>query len=89
MGSRLPIGLPPLDGLLFYDAGVAWSSGQTIVASAPANYDFQKQRAVLQSYGFGFRLNLFGIAIVRWDWAVPVSRPGQKGFGTWFFGASY
>ena len=89
LGSRLPIGLPPLDGLLFYDAGVAWSSGQTIVANAPANYDFQKQRAVLQSYGFGFRLNLFGIAIVRWDWAVPVSRPGQKGFGTWFFGASY
>ena len=44
---------------------------------------------MLQSYGFGFRLNLFNIAIIRWDWAVPVSRPGQKGFGTWWFGASY
>ncbi len=83
------IGLPPLDGLFFYDAGVAWSAGQTLLAKEPAAYDFTKQRALLQSYGFGFRLNLFNIAIVRWDWAVPVNRPGQKGFGTWFFGASY
>ena len=89
LGSRLPIGLPPLDGLIFYDAGVAWSAGQTLLAARPTTYDFTKQRALLQSYGFGFRLNLFNIAIVRWDWAVPVSRPGQKGFGTWFFGASY
>ena len=88
---KLPgnIGFPPLDGLFFYDAGFAWTGGQTLVAKRPADYDFSKQRALLQSYGFGFRLNLFNIAIVRWDWAVPVSRPGQKGFGTWWFGASY
>lgn len=88
-GGRLPIGLPPIDGLFFYDAGVAWSKGQQVVASRPEGYDFSKQRALLQSYGFGIRLNLFNIAIVRWDWAVPISRPGTKGFGTWFFGASY
>lgn len=34
-------------------------------------------------------MNLFNIAIIRWDWAKPVSRPNGKGFGTWFFGASY
>ena len=89
LGNGRSIGLPPLDGLFFYDAGVAWSAGQTIVASAPANYDFSRQRELLQSYGVGFRLNLFNIAIIRWDYAVPISRPGQKGFGTWFFGASY
>ncbi len=85
----LPVGLPPLDGLIFYDAGVAWSQGQSVTLSQPSNYDFSKQRAVLKSYGYGFRLNLFNIAIVRWDWAVPLNRPNQKGFGTWFFGASY
>ena len=88
-GARLPIGLPPIDGLFFYDAGVAWSKGQQVLASRPEGYDFSRQRALLQSYGFGVRMNLFGIAIVRWDWAVPVSRPGTRGFGTWFFGASY
>ena len=87
--SFLPIGLPPLDGLIFYDAGVAWSQGQKVSLSQPSTYDFSKQRALLRSYGYGFRLNLFNIAIVRWDWAVPVSRPNAKGFGTWFFGASY
>ncbi len=85
----LPVGLPPLDGLIFYDAGVAWSQGQSVFLSEPSNYDFSKQRTLLRSYGYGFRLNLFNIAIVRWDWAVPLNRPNQKGFGTWFFGASY
>jgi len=89
LGGGRSIGLPPLDGLFFYDAGLAWSAGQTVFASQPANYDFSRQRTVLQSYGFGARLNLFNIAIIRWDWAVPLNRPNQKGFGTWFFGASY
>jgi hypothetical protein len=84
-----PSALPPLDGLFFYDAGVAWSAGQQVLANRPADYDFTRQRALLSSYGFGVRLNLFNIAIVRWDWAVPVSRPGARGFGTWFFGMSY
>ena len=88
-GGRIPVGLPPIDGLFFYDAGVAWSKGQRVVSRRPEGYNFATERALLQSYGFGVRMNLFGIAIVRWDWAVPVSRPGAKGFGTWFFGASY
>ena len=89
LGNGRSIGLPPLDGLLFYDAGVAWSQGQSVSVTQPAGYDISKQRELLQSYGFGFRLNLFNIAIIRWDWAVPFSRPGEKAFGTWFFGASY
>ncbi|MBU6367498.1 MAG: hypothetical protein KJT01_14895, partial [Gemmatimonadetes bacterium] len=84
-----PSALPPVDGLFFYDAGVAWSAGQQVMVNRPAGYDFTRQRAILSSYGFGIRLNLFNVAIVRWDWAVPVSRPGTRGFGTWFFGMSY
>jgi hypothetical protein len=82
-------GLPPIDGLFFYDAGVAWSKGQTPTLTRGENYNVDTQRALLTSYGFGLRMNLFGIAIIRWDWAMPVSRPGARGFGTWFFGASY
>jgi hypothetical protein len=90
-GARTSLlgGLPPIDGLFFYDAGVAWSKGQSVTLSEPTNYDFTKQRALLRSYGFGLRMNLFNIAIIRWDWAKPVSRPNARGFGTWFFGASY
>lgn len=85
----LPVGLPPIDGLVFYDAGVAWTGGQQVSLTRPANYDFSTQRALLRSYGFGFRMNLFNIAIVRWDYAIPQDRPGMKGFGTWFFGPSF
>ena len=82
-------GFPPIDGLFFYDAGVAWSKGQSVTYTRGDNYNVDTQRALLTSYGFGLRMNLFGMAIIRWDWAKPVSRPGAKGFGTWFFGASY
>lgn len=90
-GSRTNLlgGFPPIDGLFFYDAGVAWSGGQSLTLRRGPDYDFTTQRALLTSYGFGFRLNLFNIAIVRWDYAIPVSRPGAKGYGWWFFGYSF
>jgi hypothetical protein len=85
----LPISLPPLDGLVFYDAGVAWSRGQSLSMSRPDNYDLTKQRYPLRSYGFGLRLNLFNYAIVRWDYAVPLDAPGRKGFWTWSLWPSF
>src|SRR5207247_8546586 len=33
----LPIALPPLDGLFFYDVGMAWSKGPTVTVGRPAN----------------------------------------------------
>jgi outer membrane protein assembly factor BamA len=85
----LPIALPPIDALVFYDAGVAWSAGQTLSASRPGNYNFTTQRYPLTSYGFGVRFNLFNFAIVRWDYAKPLDRSGRDGFGTWSFGPSF
>lgn len=82
-------GLPPVEGLMFYDAGIAWNKGQTLSWNAKPGADPDVARSVLQSYGFGFRSNLFGILILRWDYAIPIARPGSKGFGTWFFGANY
>jgi outer membrane protein assembly factor BamA len=85
----LPIALPPLDGLVFYDAGVAWSRGQTLYAKQPSNYDQEKQRYPLRSYGFGLRLNFFNYAIVRWDYAVPLDAGTHKGFWTWSLWPSF
>jgi WD40 repeat protein len=85
----LPIALPPIDGLLFYDAGMAWSGGQKVSLTQPDNYDFTKQRYPLRSFGYGVRMNLFNIAILRWDYSVP--RDGFKNKGYWLFsiGPSY
>ena len=86
----LPIALPPLDGLLFYDVGAAWSKDQSLYLSRPANYDVTKQRYPLRSYGMGLRLNLFNYAIVRWDYAIPLDQPGNhRGFWTWSLWPSF
>ncbi|MEO7996776.1 MAG: hypothetical protein ABI852_04985 [Gemmatimonadaceae bacterium] len=87
LNSGLPI--PPIEGLFFYDAGVAWTKGQQVSWNRPADYDLTAQRAVLKSYGVGLRANLFNIAILKYDYAIPIGRPGQKGFGTFGLGVSY
>jgi len=79
----LPISLPPVEGLVFYDVGVAWSKNQTLYGSRPYGYDSQTQRYPVRSYGAGLRVNLFNYAILRWDYAVPMDQPDRKGFWTW------
>jgi Tol biopolymer transport system component len=82
-------GLPPLDGLIFYDAGLAWSAGQTPhLGRAPAGNDPNKDRYPLNSWGGGLRLNLFNLAILRWDYAFPLVT-GRKANWTFSLGASY
>ena len=85
----LPAELPPLDGLVFYDAGIAWSRGQSVSLTRPPGYDIANQRYPLRSYGFGLRLNLFNYAIMRWDYAVPVDQNGHKGVWTWSLWPSF
>ena len=84
-----PVELPPLDGLFFYDAGLAWSAGQTIYGARPANYDLNTARYPLRSYGFGLRLNLYNYAILRWDYAIPVDQPGHRAVWTWSLWPSF
>ncbi len=79
----LPVDIPPIDGVLFYDSGIAWSRGQSVYLSRPPNYDNATQRYPLRSYGFGLRLNLFNYAILRWDFAIPVDQNGHRGVWTW------
>jgi outer membrane protein assembly factor BamA len=82
-------GLPPVDGLFFYDAGLAWSKGQTPhLGSAPANTDPTFNRYPLASYGAGIRVNLFNLAILRWDYARPLVGERKPNW-TFSLGASY
>jgi len=82
-------GLPPLDGLIFYDAGLAWSKGQQPhLGNAPAGNDPTKDRYPLASWGAGLRVNLFNLAILRWDYARPMVG-GRDPNWTFSLGASY
>jgi Tol biopolymer transport system component len=86
----LPISLPPVDGLFFYDIGLAWSSGQKVVWDYSSARDITTTRTPLRSYGAGIRLNLFGFALLRWDYAIALDRPGgKKGYWSWTLGPSF
>ncbi|MGQ0538117.1 MAG: hypothetical protein ACT4R6_04155 [Gemmatimonadaceae bacterium] len=85
----VPIALPPLDGLIFFDAGIAWRKGQDVSFRKPVDYNDQEQRYVLRSYGTGLRLNLFGFALLRWDYAIPLDRPSRSGYWMWTLGSSF
>lgn len=89
----LPIGLPPVDGAIFYDAGLAWNPGQQVRFSRPAGYDpntADSVRYFMRSYGASIRVNLFNLAVLRWDVARPLDRPNYKRFNwTFSIGVNY
>ena len=90
--GRLPIGIPPVDGAIFYDAGLAWSAGQSVSIAKPANYDStaDRQRYFLRSYGATIRVNVFNLAVLSWSVARPLDRPGYKRFNwTFALGVGY
>jgi hypothetical protein len=82
-------GLPPVDGVVFYDAGLAWSKGQTVHAHMPENYDYRLNRYPLTSWGAGLRVNLFGLAVLRWDYAIPLAKPGHPANWTFSIGPAF
>ena len=101
----LPFAFPPVEGLFFFDVGAAWRGGkqcspeeyqsgtvrcgQKLHLTKPDNYDYTTQRYFLSSHGFGIRVNLFNIAIVRWDYSKPLNSGKQKPFWTFSLGPSF
>jgi hypothetical protein len=84
----IPFPLPPIDGLAFYDAGIAWSGGQDVELKRPTSGDVSNVRYPLRSYGFGVRVNLFNFALARWDYSIPLDIT-RKGFWTFSLGPSF
>jgi Tol biopolymer transport system component len=85
----LPIGLPPIEGAVFYDAGVSWSRGQTVKLSRNANDDPLLVRTPLKSYGGSIRVNLLGFVILRFDITKPLNRSYNKAYWTVSLGPTF
>ncbi|MGD8698339.1 MAG: BamA/TamA family outer membrane protein [Gemmatimonadales bacterium] len=79
--SPLP-GLPPITIAFFFDAGVAWWSGNRALLLG-GNED---PWSPVTSYGIAGRINLFGVALLEIDFVHPNNRP-EKGW-YWQFGFS-
>ncbi len=82
LGVGTPAGLPPLTLAVFFDAGVAWWS-EGAALQIGGNRDPWNP---VTSYGVAARLNLFGIALLEFDFVHPNNRP-EKGW-VWQFGFS-
>ncbi|MDX2191700.1 MAG: BamA/TamA family outer membrane protein, partial [Gemmatimonadales bacterium] len=74
--NLVPSGLPPIEVAAFYDVGVAFNSwDQLRWRREPGDNPFVV-RAPLQSVGASLRLNMLGFAVLRFDLAFPLNRPG-------------
>ncbi len=77
----VPLGLPPLAAVLFFDIGVAFNSFDQLIWRRPAGVDPYDVRAPVAAYGAGLRVNLF-YNVFRIDYSVPLDRPHHR-HGVW------
>jgi len=85
----LPIGLPPIEGALFYDAGLAWEENSTVKWSRQAGDNPDLVRAPLRSYGASIRANMLGFLILRFDYTKPLDRPRDRSYWTVSLGPTF
>jgi len=87
----LPVGLPPIEGAIFYDAGLAWDSNSKIVGSRSASQAAQADvyRAPLRSWGGSIRMNFLGFVVLRFDYTKPLSRPHDNPYWTVSLGPTF
>ncbi|GIW51430.1 MAG: peptidase S9 [Gemmatimonadales bacterium] len=94
----LPIRLPPIEGALFFDMGMAWNrehnfwdlfrDGGTVQLSRRGeNKDVVRQP--LKSWGLSIRGNLLGFVVLRADYTKPLDRPGQSAYWTLSLGPTF
>jgi Tol biopolymer transport system component len=85
----LPIGLPPIEGAIFFDIGMAWDEGSQIKWERDAGDNLLAVRAPLKSWGASIRANMFGILILRFDYAKPLDRTRSNAYWTVSVGPTF
>jgi Tol biopolymer transport system component len=87
--NSLPLNFPPVEGVLFWDIGVAWNEGNTLAWRRDTGDDPVDVRTPLQTLGAGIRTNLFGVIIARIDYSIPQSRRAVDGYWTISLGPAF
>ena len=70
----LPQLFPPIEGALFFDAGVAWNSHSDVRWNRPDAASPVAVRTPLKSVGLSLKVNALGFMVVRFDFAKPLNR---------------
>ena len=84
-----PIGFPPVEGAVFFDAGIAWNQGSTLVLKRTSTASKSQVRKPLLSMGISLRANVLGFMILRADYATPLSRDAVGSYWTLSLGPTF
>jgi Tol biopolymer transport system component len=85
----LPVGFPPIEGVFFYDMGLAWDSQSQVHWSRPAGQSAEFYRTPLRSWGGGFRVNFLGFVVLRFDYTKPLNRTVNHPYWTVSLGPTF
>jgi Tol biopolymer transport system component len=85
----LPVGLPPIEGALFYDMGMAWDDASIIKWNRLETEDPVLVRTPLRSWGASIRANMLGFMILRFDYTKPLDRVYKKSYWTISLGPTF
>jgi hypothetical protein len=85
----LPIGFPPIEGALFFDAGLAWDNANSVKWHRSASDNPVLVRVPLRSWGGSIRANIFGLMILRLDYTKPLDRPRKSSYWTVSLGPTF
>jgi WD40 repeat protein len=85
----LPIAIPPIEGAIFYDIGIAWQNGSTLKWSLQPGDDPNLVRTPLHSWGGSIRMNLLGALILRIDYTQPLDRAYKHSYWTVNIGPTF
>ena len=85
----LPNLFPPIEGALFFDAGVAWNGSSQFQWNRPDGVSPVDVRTPLKSVGLSIKINALGFMVLRFDYAKPLNRPGVSPYWTISFGPAY
>ncbi|MCU0619971.1 MAG: hypothetical protein MUC69_00545 [Gemmatimonadales bacterium] len=85
----VPAGFPPIEGTVFYDIGMAWTRGNNLSWTLDPRDPNPNNRAPIMAWGVGARMNLFGLMLLRLDWAFPLNRPGTNSLVTLSLGPTF
>jgi Tol biopolymer transport system component len=76
--NLLGLTLPPVEGAVFFDVGIAWNETSTLKLEREAGDDPVLVRIPLRSWGGSVRANILGILILRVDYTRPLDRPSYR-----------
>ena len=85
----IPVGLPPIEGAVFYDMGMAWDDASTVKWRRDDTDNPLLVRMPLRSWGGSIRANMFGLMILRFDYTKPLDRPRKQSYWTVSLGPTF